>query len=199
MIAKQDILDRAGEWQLPVQVVEKDYVLGWLLAALARHTETSSRWVFKGGTCLKKCYYETYRFSEDLDFSLTPEAVYTEADLRGILQEVASRATEICGVQFPPDQIVVKARQDRQGRPTFQGRIAYQGPLSVPTWPKVLLDITRNEAILEPPVRRKVLHQYPDTLPKNVLVLTYSTEELFAEKVRALVERTRPRDLYDVV
>jgi len=28
-------------------------------------------WAFKGGTCLKKCYFETYRFSEDLDFTLT--------------------------------------------------------------------------------------------------------------------------------
>jgi predicted nucleotidyltransferase component of viral defense system len=30
-------------------------------------------WVFKGGACLKKCYFETYRFSEDLDFSLRDE------------------------------------------------------------------------------------------------------------------------------
>jgi predicted nucleotidyltransferase component of viral defense system len=27
-------------------------------------------WVFKGGTCLKKCFVETYRFSEDLDFTV---------------------------------------------------------------------------------------------------------------------------------
>ena len=72
MIRKQDILDRAAEWQLRVDVVEKDYVLAWLLAAVASHAETSTDWVFKGGTCLKKCYFETYRFSEDLDFSLTP-------------------------------------------------------------------------------------------------------------------------------
>jgi predicted nucleotidyltransferase component of viral defense system len=77
VIPKQDILDRAAEWQLRVDVVEKDYVLGWLLAAAASHSETSTNWVFKGGTCLKKCYFETYRFSEDLDFSLTPQALYT--------------------------------------------------------------------------------------------------------------------------
>ena len=67
MIAKQEILDRSVEWQLRLGVVEKDYVLGWLLAALAQHPETSQQWVFKGGTCLKKCFFETYRFSEDLD------------------------------------------------------------------------------------------------------------------------------------
>ncbi len=30
MIAKQDILDRAQEWQLRASVVEKDYVIGWV-------------------------------------------------------------------------------------------------------------------------------------------------------------------------
>lgn len=35
MIRKQDILDRAGEWRLRPEVVEKDYVLGWFLSSLA--------------------------------------------------------------------------------------------------------------------------------------------------------------------
>lgn len=65
VIGKQDILERAQEWQLRPSIVEKDYVLGWVLAAIAQHRESSTNWVFKGGTCLKKCYFETYRFSED--------------------------------------------------------------------------------------------------------------------------------------
>ena len=81
MISKQDILDRAAEWRLRPDVVEKDYVLGWLLAGIGNHDEISGSWVFKGGTCLKKCYFETYRFSEDLDFSLLPEALYTSEEL----------------------------------------------------------------------------------------------------------------------
>jgi hypothetical protein len=40
MISKQDILDRATEWQLRPEVVEKDYILGLVLAALASHPET---------------------------------------------------------------------------------------------------------------------------------------------------------------
>ena len=39
--------------------------------AVGSHDEISETWVFKGGTCLKKCFFETYRFSEDLDFTLT--------------------------------------------------------------------------------------------------------------------------------
>jgi hypothetical protein len=56
MINKQDILDRAAEWQLRPEVVEKDYVLGWLLAAVSSHLELQSLWIFKGGTCIKKTY-----------------------------------------------------------------------------------------------------------------------------------------------
>ena len=61
MISKADILQRAREWQLTPEVVEKDYVLGWLLAGIAQHPATKNNWVFKGGTCLKKCVLETYR------------------------------------------------------------------------------------------------------------------------------------------
>ena len=67
MISKAAILERAAEWQLTPEVVEKDYVLGWMLAGIALHPATTRNWVFKGGTCLKKCVIETYRFSEDLD------------------------------------------------------------------------------------------------------------------------------------
>ncbi len=63
-------LNAVGEFhQLPITTVQKDYVLGWILASIAAHP-TASEWSFKGGTCLKKCYFETYRFSEDLDFTL---------------------------------------------------------------------------------------------------------------------------------
>jgi hypothetical protein len=46
---------------------------------------------------------------------------------------------------------------------------------------------------------RGVLHPYSDKLPEATGVRTYAFEELLAEKARALFERTRPRDLYDVV
>jgi predicted nucleotidyltransferase component of viral defense system len=49
-------------------------VLGWLLAAASQHAVVREHWILKGGTCVKKCFFETYRFSEDLDFSLLPAA-----------------------------------------------------------------------------------------------------------------------------
>jgi hypothetical protein len=71
MIDKAEILAVAKQTSLTPHVVEKDYVLGWMLAGIYHREELANNWIFKGGTCLKKCFFETYRFSEDLDFTLT--------------------------------------------------------------------------------------------------------------------------------
>lgn len=199
MIGKQDILDRVAEWRLRPDIVEKDYVLGWVLAAIAHHDETAGAWVFKGGTCLKKCYFETYRFSEDLDFTLLPEADYEAGALATLLREVTEIAHDLSGITFPQDAVAVVPRKDKLGRQTFQAKIGYRGPLMRPDVPRILFDLTRHEPVLTEPDERPIFHPYPDALPPGTTIAAYSIEELFAEKTRALLERTRPRDLYDVV
>ena len=64
MIDKPEIIDGATASGLTLHVVEKDYVLGWLLWGIDNHRAVSESWLFKGGPCLKKCFFETYRFSE---------------------------------------------------------------------------------------------------------------------------------------
>jgi predicted nucleotidyltransferase component of viral defense system len=70
MISRTDLNERVREWGLREDVVEKDYAIGWLLWGIGSHPGLSLSWAFKGGTCLKKCYLETYRFPEDLDFTV---------------------------------------------------------------------------------------------------------------------------------
>src|SRR5689334_8139908 len=53
---------------VPPEVIEKDYLLSYLLAGLSAVPELRGL-RFKGGTALKKVYFGEYRFSEDLDFS----------------------------------------------------------------------------------------------------------------------------------
>lgn len=77
MIDRAELLRLADELGLEPRVVEKDYVLGWVLAGIFRDPLLANSWVFKGGTCLKKCYFETYRFSEDLDFTIRDPAQLT--------------------------------------------------------------------------------------------------------------------------
>jgi hypothetical protein len=71
--------------------------------------------------------------------------------------------------------------------------------MGTPTLPRLLLDITQHEPVVDAPTRRQVHHAYPDAFSEGTTVAAYSLEELCAEKTRALYERTRPRDLYDVV
>ena len=50
MIPKRDLQQLRSEWTLDIGVIEKDYVLGWLLAGIAQHPALAERWIFKGGT-----------------------------------------------------------------------------------------------------------------------------------------------------
>jgi len=65
--------------------------------------------------------------------------------------------------------------------------------------PRIKLDLTCDEILVLEPAVRDVHHPYTDRPDGGIRVQCYSYEEVFAEKVRALAERERPRDLYDVV
>lgn len=199
MIPAREVLDLRGEWQLRADVIEKDYVLGWLLAAIAEAPELADTWVFKGGTCLRKCYYETYRFSEDLDFTVIDGGPEDPAVLIGIFGRVGAWLYDHAGIGLEVDERSFRRRQNRRGHPTTIGRIGFRGPNDSPARPKVKIDLTSDEALVHQPVIRPILHPYSDQPLPSQGALSYSIVELLGEKLRALAERCRPRDLYDVV
>jgi predicted nucleotidyltransferase component of viral defense system len=200
MIDKREILAIAQQTSLTPHVVEKDYVLGWMLAGIYAHEEFAPNWIFKGGTCLKKCFFETYRFSEDLDFTLLkPEQLDAEL-LQDAFGEIGEWIYEQTGIEIPADNQEFEFYRNPRGQLSCQGKISYKGPIS-PTHglPRVKLDLTADERVVLPPVRLQIFHPYTDAPEGGIEVLAYDYMEAFAEKFRALAERTRPRDLYDVV
>jgi predicted nucleotidyltransferase component of viral defense system len=201
MIGKREILDTAARVGLNPHVVEKDYALGWALAGIFAHPELADSWVFKGGTCLKKCYFETYRFSEDLDFTLLDPAHLDEAFLKRVFGEVSAWIYDRTGLEFPAKSQDFEMLTNPRGNPSCQGKLSYRGPVSSTSGglPRVKLDLTADERVVLAPVRVPIFHPYTDTPDGGITVLAYAYEEAFGEKVRALAERTRPRDLYDVV
>ena len=110
MIPRAALQSRAQEWGLTEQVVEKDYVLGWLLWGIGTHPPLRERWVFKGGTCLKKCFVETYRFSEDLDFTVLEGGPLEPGDLIPVLIEVLDRVEQQTGIVLSSRAPVVALR-----------------------------------------------------------------------------------------
>lgn len=190
----------AAELQLQAHVVEKDYALGWFLAGIAAHPSIGARWVFKGGTCLKKCYFETYRFSEDLDFTLQDAEHLDEAFLAEVFEEIGQWVYDACGLLLPPESRKFEVFANPRGRQSAQGRVGYRGPLGrAGDAPRIKLDLAVDEVLVLAPVQRPVHHPYGDLPEGGIQVLSYAFEEVFAEKMRALAERQRPRDLYDVI
>ena len=101
---------------------------------------------------------------------------------------------------MPGNQIEFDIYKNPRGRVSCQGKIAYRGPVS-PTsggWPKIKLDLTADEKLVLPAVRREVFHPYSDRPEDGLWVNCYAYEEAFGEKMRALGERARPRDLYEL-
>ncbi|WFU13163.1 nucleotidyl transferase AbiEii/AbiGii toxin family protein (plasmid) [Rhizobium sp. CB3090] len=203
MISKAEILETAGKVGLRPDVVEKDYALGWTLAGISAHEDLRETWIFKGGTCLKKCYFETYRFSEDLDFTLMDEAHLNQEFLKRVFGEIADWIYERSGLEIPAEGQSFDLFNNPRGNISCQGKLSYKGPVSpnvaLIRLPRIKLDLTADERIVLPAVRTPVFHSYSDAQEASFEVLSYSYVETFGEKVRALAERTRPRDLYDVV
>jgi hypothetical protein len=163
MIPRQEVLDLAADFGLTPNVIEKDYALGWLLAALGEHPATRDAWLFKGGTCLKKCYFETYRFSEDLDFTLLQPEQLDEAFLGRLFQDVSEWVYERTGLVLPPEARKVEVYTSSRGGKAAEGRIGYRGPLGrAGDAPRIKLDLTADERVVLAPDRRQVHHPYSD-------------------------------------
>lgn len=194
-------MDFSREFGLAANVIEKDYVLGWVLAGIAAHPEIGQSWVFKGGTCLKKCYFETYRFSEDLDFTLTNPEHLEEPFLLATFNQISEWIYDQAGIEMPAEAIRFEIYTNPRGKTSAEGRVGYLGPMQRGRGdtPRIKLDLTNDEVLVLEPATRQVHHPYSDMPTDGIHARCYSFEEVFAEKIRALAERERPRDLYDVV
>jgi predicted nucleotidyltransferase component of viral defense system len=193
-------MDFSREFGLTANILEKDYVLGWILAGISNHSELGSSWVFKGGTCLKKCYFETYRFSEDLDFTVQQSDHQEEQFLVNVFKKISEWIYDAAGIEIPHQLIRFEVYKNPRGKISVQGRIGYRGPLRPGgDLPRIKLDLTEDEVLVLEPVNREIHHPYSDRPDGGIHVQCYCFEEVFAEKIRALTERLRPRDLYDVI
>jgi len=78
VIKPGEIQQKARSVGVRDQQIKKDYILSWLLQGIAQHAQLSKAIVFKVDTVLKKVYFEDYRFSEDLDFTLLDNTITNE-------------------------------------------------------------------------------------------------------------------------
>ena len=192
---------------LPWEVLERDYLLSWVLAGITQVEALRETLVFKGGTALKKCYFGDYRFSEDLDFTAVG-SVPTGAAMESAMQEVCARAVKLLD-PYVPIEIVCERHVERMPHPGGQEAFDIRARFPWHRQPQahVMVEIAVDEPLLKPPLRRSVLHDYGEPLAAQVPV--YSLEEIVAEKLRAILQhvralerrgwvRSRARDYYDL-
>jgi predicted nucleotidyltransferase component of viral defense system len=181
--------------RIPETVIEKDYCLTWFLIGLA-NSSLKDKLVFKGGTCLRRCYFKDYRFSEDLDFTLIHKISLSEL-LSVIKKEIAPFITKKTGITFD----VNKIEEDSQN--THQFYLNYVGPLPSTSNPKtVKVDITFKETLVTSPIKKTILKSYNEysDFEEEYEILAYTVDEIVTEKICALIDpkRSEPRDLYDI-
>jgi predicted nucleotidyltransferase component of viral defense system len=203
MISKEEIRKIALEKGLDAFQIEKDYVLGWILAAISEHQDISKFWLLKGGTCIRKCFIEDYRYSEDLDYTIIDQPQITPATLEGSFNDIAKWIYKKSGIEIDTKRTLFDITKNSANQLIIQGRIFYHGsasPFPPRQWPRIKFDLTTDEVVVRSPLHRKIIHPYSDYLQiQDYLVTAYDFYDLLSEKIRALFERTRPRDLYDVV
>jgi hypothetical protein len=154
VIDRAELLRLADELGLEPRVVEKDYVLGWVLVGIFRDPLLADTWVFKGGTCLKKCYFETYRFSEDLDFTVREPAQLEEGFLLERFKELSAWLYDETGIELPVELLRFDVWNNARGRRAGEGRISYRGPIAPRggDLPRIKLDLTADETLVMPAV-----------------------------------------------
>lgn len=179
MIHQNVIKRRADEDGLPAPAVERDYVLGHVLTEISERDE-EQQLVFKGGTSLRLCHFEDYRYSADLDFSLTGGVDIEDAT--GLIAEALVTCQEQIGLPM--------LELDDRSPP----RINYVGPLGAkPRFVK--LDLAPDELVEDTtvlPIRRR----YEDQEDGRCRV--YTLEEITAEKLRCVMQRLQCRDFLDL-
>ena len=179
------------------QQIEKDYIISWILWGISSDEFLKKALIFKGGTCLKKIYFEDYRYSEDMDFTINPdtEANMLDHEIYSAFNRIFREIKDAANIDI---SIPESSKDIHETSGSIKFYIDYVGPLGG-NGDHVKIDITRGEKLEFEIHQGIVIHQYSDLEEESETfkVQAYKLEEVVIEKMAALMGRTVPRDLYD--
>ena len=189
------------------RLIEKDYHLTRILHEVSKRQIRDL--VFKGGTCLNKCYLDFYRLSEDLDFVYNSDVKeLSKNQVRKILGEIRKEFFEIL------DKIELKVDKDlgkgwkmltSKKKPGIVGLEIITGYISLidGSDQTIKIEISFRRKLRKLTRERVIKHKFYDILNEPLLKEDVKIEvidlvENFAEKFRALYSRNAIRDIYDI-
>ena len=184
MIKVKEVSSSAAKAGVLDARAEKDYVISWVLFGVASTPFLKDRLIFKGGTAMRKVYFPNYRYSEDLEFALkgTFDLEEFKAGVGALIKWVQEKSGVILTLKAPELKKTEK----------FNFFFSYVGPLGGKVSGKnIKVEIGINEVQYESPAEMDLINE------KHAL-LCYSLDEITADRMCYLMQRTTPRDLYDL-
>ncbi len=181
MISVEELNQAKSKRKTNLYYEEKEYLQYIFLSAISKYPDN---FVFKGGTCLRICF-EHERASEDLDFS-------TNLSIHKIKEVVGA-----CLKEFELLNINYKIYSEKVFEGNMRIEVRFEGPLFVGKLSSTnTLKIDFNKGKVKHAIVKVVQKLFPD-VPQFIIVVL-GEKEIFAEKIRALISRGEPKDLYDV-
>ena len=101
-------------------IIEQDYVLSWILHGIATIDDLRNTLAFKGGTALKKIYFGSYRFSQDLDFTALEGAAAGNA-LEDLIKQACLVAEKELGQKSQQSSIYMLTVYRKKSTSTWSG------------------------------------------------------------------------------
>jgi predicted nucleotidyltransferase component of viral defense system len=184
MIPRPYIIEwrKHAPWQSDAQV-EQDLILSRVIIQLYNNPLLAENLLARGGTVLHKLFLApAVRYSEDIDF----------VQKRAIpIGEIMGKIREICNPILGDPRT-----KQKKGRVVFVYRTDSELPPVVSLRIKIEINTREHFNILE--IIDKSYKIESRWFSGESIVKTYSLEELLATKLRALYQRKKGRDLFDI-
>ena len=184
MIPKADIVAwrQAVPWVSDTQV-EQDLIISRALVVMFRESIIAKQLAFRGGTALHKLYFNpACRYSEDIDLvQISPGPIGGTLDaLQGVLNVFLGEPRRV----------------QKERSVTLLYRMDSEGPPVVPLRLKTEINTREHFAVMG--LSKQPFHVHSRWFRGECAITTFALVELLATKVRALYQRRKGRDLFDL-
>jgi len=192
MIPLAEINAVTNRFKVPAETIEKDYVISWILFCLSK-SQIKDKFVFYGGTAIKRIYFDDHRFSEDIDLlstnNFSPDYLLQALDILHYARDEANLVLEV-------DRNNIIRTKNRT-----QLFVRYAGYNEITGAPKeIRVDFAMNMDLHGKTADRKIIASYSDLKMQNETLSVMTLNTILANKLGLLMDTTRnePRDLFDV-
>jgi predicted nucleotidyltransferase component of viral defense system len=160
--------------------VEQDLIICRALVEIFSHPVSAKSLAFRGGTALYKLHLSPVRYSEDIDLvQVSPGPI---GSLMDALQEKLN------------PWLGNPKRKQSEGRITLTYRMTSESGLPL----KLKVEINSREHFTVLGLERRSLEIQSRWFSGSASILTYQLDELLGTKMRALYQRKKGRDLFDL-